>query len=162
MQIATAFGYQVVGVDIGEERLDFVKSLGAHTRRRAPTKPSRWCSVSSAASTPASCSRPGWRGSGSASSCCGPHGLFVAVGLPPSSEGNLEFNPFELFMKDPTIIYSAVGTVQDMRELVELAAAGRVKSHVSRVGALSDLDDIFDDLEASRYLGRAVINDLAR
>ena len=31
MQIATAFGYQVVGVDIGEERLDFV-NRSARTR----------------------------------------------------------------------------------------------------------------------------------
>ena len=30
VQIATAFGYKVVGVDIGEERLEFVRSLGAH------------------------------------------------------------------------------------------------------------------------------------
>jgi D-arabinose 1-dehydrogenase-like Zn-dependent alcohol dehydrogenase len=44
---------------------------------------------------------------------------------------------------------------------VALAEAGRVKSHISRVGALSDLDDIFDDLQASRYLGRAVIDNLA-
>ncbi len=29
VQLAKAFGYQVVGVDIGQERLDFVKSLGA-------------------------------------------------------------------------------------------------------------------------------------
>jgi alcohol dehydrogenase, propanol-preferring len=92
----------------------------------------------------------------------GPHGLLVLVGLPPTSEGNIEFNPFELFMKDPTVIYSAVGTVQDMRELVELAAAGKVRSHVSRTGPLSELGDIFDELEGSRYLGRAVLTDLSR
>ena len=66
-----------------------------------------------------------------------------------------------MFLTDPTIIYSAVGTVQEMRELVDLAAAGRVKTHVSRVGALSELGDIFDELEAGKYLGRAVITDLS-
>ena len=65
-------------------------------------------------------------------------------------------------MKDPTIIYSAVGTVQDMRELVDLAAAGKVRSHVSRTGPLSELGDIFDELEGGRYLGRAVLTDLSR
>jgi len=49
-----------------------------------------------------------------------------------------------------------------MRELVDLAAAGRVMSHVSRVGALSDLGTIFDELEAGAYTGRAVITDLTR
>ena len=91
----------------------------------------------------------------------GLHGLFVAVGLPPTSEGNIEFNPFELFAKDATVIYSAVGTVQDMRELIDLAAAGKVKSHVSRTGPMSELGDIFDELEGGKYLGRAVLTDLA-
>jgi propanol-preferring alcohol dehydrogenase len=66
-----------------------------------------------------------------------------------------------MFLTDPTIIYSAVGTVQEMRELVDLAAAGKVKTHVSRVGGLSDVPAIFDELEAGKYLGRAVITDLA-
>jgi len=88
-------------------------------------------------------------------------GLFVAVGLPATSEGNLELNPFHFFLKDPTLIYSAVGNVQDMRELVEMAAAGQVKSHIGRVGALSELGAVFDELEAGQYVGRAVINDLA-
>jgi propanol-preferring alcohol dehydrogenase len=89
-------------------------------------------------------------------------GLFVAVGIPPSSEGNLQLHPWLLFLKDPTIIYSAVGTVQDMRELVALAAAGHVSTHVSRVGTLSDVPTIFDELEAGKYLGRAVITDLTK
>jgi len=33
---------------------------------------------------------------------------------------------------------------------------------VGRVGTLSDLESIFDDLESSRYVGRAVITDLTR
>jgi len=86
----------------------------------------------------------------------------VCVGLPATSEGNIEINPFAFFAKDATIIYSAVGKVEDMRELVALAAAGKVKSHVSRTGALSELPAIFDELEAARYLGRAVLTDLSR
>ena len=31
VQIATAFGYNVVGVDVGTDRVEFVRSLGAHT-----------------------------------------------------------------------------------------------------------------------------------
>ena len=159
-QIATAFGYQVVGVDIGEERLDFVKSLGAHTAVSADDAlvvvQREFGGVE--ASLVFSARMAGFR---LGFELLGPSGLFVAVGLPPASEGNIEFSPFELFLKNATVIYSATGTVQDMRELVALAESGRVKSHISRVGALSDLDDIFDDLEASRYLGRAVIDNLA-
>jgi propanol-preferring alcohol dehydrogenase len=160
VQIATAFGYKVVGVDIGEDRLEFVRSLGAYmavdasealevvTREIGGVDASLIFSAKMA-------------GFGLGMKLLRRGGLFVAVGLPASSEGNIELNPFEFFMKDPTIIYSAVGTVQDMRELVDLAADGKVKSHVSRVGALSDLDTIFDELQGNRYLGRAVVDDLA-
>jgi hypothetical protein len=37
-----------------------------------------------------------------------------------------------------------------------------VKTHVSRVGTLSDVPAIFDELEAGSYLGRAVLTDLSR
>ena len=164
VQIASAFGYKVVGVDIGAERLDFVKSLGADIAVERRRGASTWCSeelggvdaslVFSArmAGLPARL-RPARaaRAVRRASACRA------------TSEGNLEFNPFELFMKDPTIIYSAVGTVQDMRELVDLAAAGKVKSHVSRTGAAVRAGRRSStSSKASRYLGRAVLTDLSR
>lgn len=160
VQLATAFGYEVVGIDVGPERLDFVRSLGT----------SRALDASEAldvvrgelggvdASLVFSAKIAGFR---LGFDLLGTSGLFVAVGLPPTSEGAFEINPFELFLKDPTIIFSAVGTVQDMRELVDLAAAGKVTTHVSRTGPLSELGSIFDELEAGAYTGRAVITDLA-
>ena len=161
VQIATAFGYQVVGVDIGPERLAFVESLGA---RRAVAADEAVEVVQKEfggvdASLVFSASMAGFK---LGFDLLKRAGLFVAVGLPPTREGNIELNPFEFFLKDPTIIYSAVGTVQDMRELVALAARGRVKSHVARRGPLSDLPAIFDELEAAKYLGRAVIDELGR
>ncbi|HWS45013.1 MAG TPA: alcohol dehydrogenase catalytic domain-containing protein [Acidimicrobiia bacterium] len=145
VQIAQAFGYRVVGVDVGEERLEFVRALGAeHAVSAALVFAARLAGFDLGLQM----LRRG--------------GLFVAVGIPASSEGNLQLHPWQLFLTDPTIIYSAVGTVQEMRELVDLAAAGKVKTHVSRVGSLSDVPAIFDELEAGKYLGRAVITDLTR
>jgi propanol-preferring alcohol dehydrogenase len=159
VQIAKAFGYRVVGVDIGADRLKFVESMGADIAVDAndavEVVERELGGVD--ASIVFSARMAGFdlglkllrRG-----------GLFVAVGLPATSEGNLELNPFEFFLKDPTLIYSAVGNVQDMRELVDMAAAGKVKSHIGRVGALSELEAIFDELEAGKYVGRAVVTDL--
>lgn len=161
IQIAKAFGYKVVGVDIGADRLKFVESLGAHMAVSADDAEDAVAREFGGvdASIVFSARMAGFdlglkllrRG-----------GLFVAVGLPPTSEGNLELNPFEFFFKDPTLIYSAVGNVQDMRELVDMAAAGQVKSHIGRFGALSELGAVFDELEAGKYVGRAVISDLGR
>ena len=160
VQIATSFGYRVIGVDVGADRLDFAKSLGAEATFEPADAVERakadygGCHASLVFAAKISGFELGLKMLRKA-------GLFVAVGLPASSEGNLSINPFEFFMNDPTLVYSAVGTVQDMRELVDLAVAGKVHSHVSRTGTLSELGDIFDELEASRYLGRAVITDLS-
>jgi alcohol dehydrogenase, propanol-preferring len=156
VQLATAFGYRVVGVDVGPERLDFVRGLGAEivvdAGEAADVVEQELGGVDASLVFSAAVA-----GFDLGMKLLRRAGLFVAVGLPATREGNFELNPFELFMKDPTIIYSAVGTVQDMRELVDLAAAGRVRSHVSRTGSLSDLPAIFDELEAGKYLGRAVV-----
>jgi propanol-preferring alcohol dehydrogenase len=161
VQIATAFGYEVIGIDVGAERLDFVKSLGA-ARAVGPDEAMgvihgeyRGVDASLIFAAKMAGFRLGF-------DVLGKHGLMVCVGLPATSEGNLEFNPFMLFAKDATIIYSAVGTVEDMRELVHLAAAGKVRSHISRTGALTELPTIFDELEAAQFTGRAVLTDLSR
>ena len=161
VQIAKAFGYPVVGVDVGDEKLEFVKSLGADYAVSPEEAPGvvmkEFGGV--AASIAFTAKIVGFelglqllrRG-----------GLFVAVGLPATSEGNLELNPFALCFRDPTIVYSTVGNVQEMREVVELAAAGKLRSHIGRKASLSELPAVFDELEAGQYVGRAVITDLAR
>jgi propanol-preferring alcohol dehydrogenase len=159
VQLAAAFGYEVVAVDIGEERLEFARSMGATVAVDAGEAIEVVTAMGGVDASLIFSAR--MAGFDLGFKLLRPGGLFVAVGLPPSSEGNLQFNPFELFFRDATIVYSAVGTVQDMRELVALAAAGKVTSHVSRRAKLSELDAVFDDLEASRYLGRAVVTDLA-
>jgi propanol-preferring alcohol dehydrogenase len=160
VQIARAFGYRVVGVDVGEDRLEFVRSLGADDVVSADDAAGFALGLGGVDAALVFAARLAGFELGLQMLRRG--GLFVAVGIPPSSDGNLQLNPWQMFLNDPTIIYSAVGTVQEMRELVDLAAAGRVKTHVSRVGALSDVPQIFDELAAGKYLGRAVITDLTR
>jgi len=159
VQIAAAFGYRVVGVDIGEDRLAFVRSLGAE-RAVSPDEAAEVVGAEYGGCDAALVFSAKIAGFQLGLNMLRRGGLFVGVGLPASSEGNIQINPFEFFFKDPTLIYSAVGTVQDMRELVQLAASGRVVSHVSRTGPLSELSAIFDELQAGKYLGRAVITDL--
>jgi alcohol dehydrogenase, propanol-preferring len=159
VQIAREFGYEVVGVDVGEERLEFVRSLGATVALGADEAAETvrrdvgGVEASLVFSSRLAGFELGLR-------LLRPGGLFVAVGIPPTSDGDLSINMFQFFRKDPTLIYSAVGTAQDMRELVALAAAGKVRTHVSRRGKLSELPSILDDLEAGRYLGRAVLTDM--
>lgn len=160
VQIAKSLGYKVVGVDIGADRLKFVESMGAQLAVDADDAIEAVQRDFGAGVDAAIVFSARMAGFNLGLKLLRPGGLFVAVGLPATSEGNLELNPFEFFLKDPTLIYSAVGNVQDMRELVDMAAAGQVRSHIGRVGALSELGAIFDELEAGKYVGRAVITDL--
>lgn len=159
IQLATAFGYRVVGVEVGEERLEFVRSMGAELAVSADEAESvvrsEFGGVDAALVFAARVA-----GYDLGLKLLRKGGLFVGVGLPPTSDGTFQIDPFRFFMTDPRIICSAVGTVQDMRELVELAAAGKVRTHVDRTGKLSELPAIFDELSAGQYLGRAVITDL--
>jgi propanol-preferring alcohol dehydrogenase len=160
VQIATAFGYEVIGVDVGEERIDFVRSLGASHAFDAGEALDEIRALGGAhASLVFAVKMAGFR---LGLEVLRPAGLFVAVALPPRSEGTFDLEPMALFKNDPTIVYSAVGTVQDMRELIDLAATNRVTSHVSRVGALSELGAILGELDRAAYAGRAVITDLTR
>ncbi len=160
VQLVSGLGYDVIGIDIGRERLDFVTSLGAQLAVDAGEagdvvpKAVGGLDATLVFTPRIDAFQLGLQ-------LLRPTGLFVGVGLPPTSEGDLRVNPFMFLTKDLTLTYSAVGTVQDMRELVDLAAAGRVRTHVSRRGSLSELGSIFAELDEGRYVGRAVVDDLA-
>ena len=158
VQLLKAFGYKVVGVDLGEERLTFVKELGADQA----VEPAEAEAIGAAGGVDAALVFTAVKaGFDLAINMLRKGGLFVGVGIPPTSEGNIEINPMIFFSKAITMIYSGVGTVQDMRELVDLAADGKVKSHVGRTAVLSELPQVFEELEAGAYVGRAVITDLS-
>jgi propanol-preferring alcohol dehydrogenase len=156
VQIANAFGYKVIGVDVGEERIEFVRSLGAAAaydvsealeRTKAEFDGARASIVFAARIAGFELGFELLRRSG----------LFVSVGMPAASEGALGIGPLDLLRKDATVVSSAVGTVEDMRELVELAADGKVRTHVGRTGTLDDLHAIFEELERGAYAGRAIL-----
>jgi D-arabinose 1-dehydrogenase-like Zn-dependent alcohol dehydrogenase len=88
-------------------------------------------------------------------------GVFIGVGMPSADESPMTIHPLELLRKDALIMPSAVGTVEEMRELVRLAAQGKIKTHVSRKADLSEITGILQELEAGRYTGRAIIKNMA-
>ena len=158
VQLASAFGYQVVGVDVGPERLEFVEALGASIAvdpaGAVDAARSAFGGVDASLVFPGSMSahQLGW-------DLLGVGGLLVTVGIIPTRDGvfALDFN--DLRKKNATIASSVVGNVQDMREVVTLVAAGKVKSHITRTGPLSQLGNMLEELGSNQILGRAVIND---
>jgi len=161
VQVAKALGYQVVGISVGQEKVEFTRKLGADfavdVGEAEKLVKDKFGGVY--ASIVFSSKMAGFdlglkilkRG-----------GVFIAVGIPPVTEGKISLFPVELFMRDLLIMASITGTVEEMRELVQLAAAGKIKTHIGRVASLSEIDQVLGDLEQGKYSGRAIIDNMAK
>ena len=159
VQIAKAFGYKVIGVDVGQDKIEFVKEMGADYAVDV-NEASKFVKENFIGVYGSVVFSPKLAGFELGLQLMRKAGVFVAVGMPAASEGEMSISPLELLRKDPLIMSSAVGTVEEMRELVQLAADGKVKTHVSRVASLSEINQIFEELEKGKYPGRAIINNM--
>jgi len=161
VQIAKAFGYKVIGVDVGQEKTEFLKKLGADYAVDV-NEAVKFVKENFGGVYASIVFSPKLAGFELGLKLLKQGGVFVSVGMPAVSEGGISISPLELLRMDPLIMSSAVGTVEDMRELVQLAAEGKVKTHVSRVANLSEINQIFEELEKGKYSGRAIINNLTK
>jgi len=159
VQIAMVFGYTVVGVDVGREKIEFIQHLGADAAldvsNAADRVKEKYDGVDAAIVF-----TPKTAGFELGLKLLKRGGIFIGVGMPSADEKPLAIHPLTLLSKDPLIMSSAVGTVQDMRELVQLAARGKVKTHVSRNVCLSEVNTILEELDQGKFTGRAIIDDL--
>jgi propanol-preferring alcohol dehydrogenase len=156
VQIAKAFGYRVIGVDVGEERIDFIRSLGAdaaYDAGEAVTRIRR--DHGGAAGSVVFAARLAGFDLGLQALRRG--GVFVSVGMPAVSEGPFAIPPLDLLTRDTLVMASSVGTVEEMRELIQLALDGKVRTHVGRTGTLDEIGTVLDELDAGAYPGRAVL-----
>lgn len=156
VQIAKAFGFRVTGIDIGEERLDFVSALGADEAIDA--KDAERLLKGRAAMSAAIVLTPRAAGYKLAASVLRKQGAIVAVGTPDLNEGHLNVPLIDLIENGTQILPSVGGAFYEFQELFDLYLEGKVKTHISRRGNLSDANEILSELSQSRYLGRAVLS----
>ena len=161
VQIAKAFGYKVIGVDIGAEKLEFVKSLGADYALE-PRKAGRFVEKTFGGVYASVIFSPKLASFEFAYKTTRRGGVFMAVAMPAMNEGTLSLIPLEFIFKGIHMMSSVTGTVEEMRELVQLAADGKVKTHVSRTLGLSEINQVFDELEQGAYTGRAIIDNILK
>lgn len=82
-------------------------------------------------------------------------GTLVAVGLPGSAKLNASI--FFTVLKSINIVGSYVGNRQDAIEAMEIAATGAVKC-IYQKKPLSELKNVYRDLEGGKIAGRIVLN----
>jgi len=153
VQIGRAAGAEVTAIDISEEKLALAKSLGAARTLNVATSDvvkevRRTGGVHVALVTSAAKS-----GYDMAFYCVRPTGTLLAVGLPAKE---ISFPPILMAAGEIQIKASAVGTREDLREVLALGATGVVHCHVTTY-PLGEIQQILGQLSRGEVSGRAVL-----
>ena len=154
VQFGQSLGAEVVAVDISDEKLTLARSLGASTTINAGDKDAikqlrnrggvHLALVTSAA-------RAAYD---TAFYCLRPTGILLVVGLPADP---ICFLPILMAAGEIRIQASTVGTRQDVREVLAIAAAGKVRCQVA-ARPLADANEALNELRRGQVSGRLVLN----
>ena len=153
VQIALAAGAEVIAIDVATDKLDAARQLGAvHTLdARSPDTPKAVRGLGGAhIAVVTSAARAAYD---LAFKCLRPAGTLAVVGLPPEP---LQFSALAIVSGEVRIAGSAVGTREDLRATLALAAAGKLRCHC-HTRPLAEANAALDDLRAGRVQGRTVL-----
>jgi len=153
VQIAKAMGARVVAVDTVESKLELARELGADAVADASSgKPEKYIRDMGGAHVVISLA-PAPEAIAQGFEALRRGGTLVVVGMPP---GSFTLPITRSVAKGVRILTSAVGTRQDLREVLALAAAGKIRS-VAETCRLEEINEVFVRLRAGKVTGRVVI-----
>lgn len=152
VQMAANVGAEVIAIDISDDKLALAKSVGAAEVINAATadaaKRLRRLGAHVALVTSAAKSAYDL-----AFSAIRPTGTLLVVGLPAETIG---FPPILMAALEINIHASAVGTREDLRNVLALAAAGKLRCEVS-TRPLAEANAALEDLRRGKISGRVVL-----
>jgi propanol-preferring alcohol dehydrogenase len=153
VQLGVALGAEVTAIDISEEKLALAKSLGAFAILNAAAAETAKAVRSRGGAHVAIVTSASRVAYDLAFNCLRPTGTLLAVGLPAE---NVCFPPILMAAKEIRIRASAVGTRQDLREVLAMGAAGKVRCHVV-ARPLDDANEALQELRRGQVTGRVVL-----
>jgi propanol-preferring alcohol dehydrogenase len=154
LQYAKAMGFNVIAVDIQDEKLELAKKLGADlTVNGKSVDPVEAIqdqvggahAAVSVAVTPKAFEQ--------AYSSIRRGGTLVVVGLPT---GELPIPIFDTVLNGVTVKGSIVGTRKDLQEALDFADRGKVKT-IIETQPLEKINEVFDRMEKGQINGRVVL-----
>jgi propanol-preferring alcohol dehydrogenase len=153
IQIAVHLGLEVAAIDVSDDKLALARSLGAthifnatttnvvkEMRRRGSAHIALVTSGSKAAYD-------------TAFYCVRPTGTLLAVGLPANE---ISFPAIMMAAGEINIKASAVGTREDLREVLALAAQGQLHCEVT-TRPLADANAVLEEMRTGHISGRVVL-----
>ena len=155
IQYAKAMGMHVAAVDVGPEKLDLARQLGAEVTADAAQ-----------VDAPAAIQKSIGGAHGVVVTAVSPTafkqavgmlrrgGTCVLIGLPP---GEFPLSIFDMVLNGYTVRGSIVGTRSDLEESLQFAAEGKVKATIERQ-PLESINDVFSRLKRGQVKGRVVLD----
>jgi propanol-preferring alcohol dehydrogenase len=153
VQIGRAAGAEVTAIDISEEKLALAKSLGATRTLNAATSKVVKEIRSSGGVHVALVTSASKSAYDMAFPCVRPTGTLLAVGLPA---GDISFPAILMAAGEIQIKASAVGTREDLREVLALGAAGKVHCQVT-TRPLAAVQEVLGQLRRGEISGRVAL-----
>ncbi len=153
LQLAKLAGAETVAVDVSDAKLEFAKKLGAAQAIRSDDPNAAELLKAGGGPHLAIVAAPAKPAYDLAIHTLRRRGTLAVVGLPKE---DLTFFADDLVVSESRIIASAVGTRDEMRELLMLAAAGKIRCEVEPC-RLEQINDVFEKMKRGQLLGRAVI-----
>jgi propanol-preferring alcohol dehydrogenase len=153
VQMGREMGAQVTAIDISEEKLALAKSLGAAAtlNAAAPDIVKQLRSIGGFhAVLVTSAARAAYD---LAFHSLRPSGILLIVGLPAE---NICFPPIMMAAREVRMQATAVGTRQDLREVLAMAAAGKIRCQVA-THPLAQAEAVLSKLRRGEISGRAVL-----
>jgi len=153
VQFGKALGAEVVAIDVTEEKLDLARTFGASATINAATNNvikelrSRGGVHVSLVTSAAGASYD------TAFNSVRPTGTLLVVGLPADP---ICFPAIQMAAREIRIKASTVGTRQDVREVLAMAADGNVRCHVAS-RPLGEANEVLDQLRRGQVSGRLVL-----
>jgi propanol-preferring alcohol dehydrogenase len=154
IQYAKAMGLRVAAVDVGDDKLDLARTLGAsltvNARSVDPVKAIQE-GIGGAQGVLVTAVSKGAFAQGTGMLRRG--GTCVLNGLPP---GDFPLSIFDVVFRCITIRGSLVGTRADLKEALAFAANGQVKARIE-VSTLDNVNDVLQRLRDGKVNGRVVL-----
>ncbi len=154
VQYAKAMGMHVAAIDVGNDKLDLAKRLGADLVVNAKEQnPGEFLKKETGGMHGALVTAVSPIAFKQGLETLRRKGTMALNGLPP---GNFDLSIFDTVLNRITIRGSIVGTRKDLQEAIEFAVEGKVKANVT-AAKLEDINDVFDKMKRAEIEGRMVL-----
>ena len=158
VQYARAMGLRVAAIDVGDDKLDLARSLGAEVVVNAKEEdPAKAIQAKIGGAHAAVVTATATRAFEQAVMMLRPAGTVSYIGLPGGKSDEIRTSISAIVNGELSVRGSNVGTRLDLGEAIAFAANGLVTAKI-RKAPLSAINAIFDEMRQGRIVGRVVLD----